>query len=71
MEQGQLLLNWTESFSNWQETFVNCRFFGWSQATLAMPCAWTGITCHGNNLAIELFLFGLNGGPSSLVDSLA
>ena len=59
---GEALLAWSRSFSNFAQVAQIHRFFGWSEATLAAPCSWTGITCKQHGL-VGLWLrdFGLLG----------
>ena len=42
---GGLLLDWSQSFENFEERAEALQFFGWSNNTASIPCSWTGITC--------------------------
>ena len=58
---GSLLLAWSRSFSNFGERAQALKFFGWSDATVGMPCSWTGITCDIGGLMLNFTDVGLAG----------
>ena len=59
---GEALLTWTKSFTNWDEAGEEYYgWFGWSQATIAEPCSWTGIICWDQTASLWLQDWGLSG----------
>ena len=58
---ASLLLAWSRSFSNFGEQAQALKFFGWSDATIGMPCSWTGITCDIGGLLLQFTDSGLAG----------
>ena len=68
MSFGQALLNWTTAFSNFDQTAQDLRWFGWSQATVAEPCSWTGVSCTAQSAGLVLPLeSGLTGRSLTLL----
>ena len=58
---GNLLLAWSRSFSNFGERAGALNFFGWSDATVSMPCSWTGVVCDIGGLMLNFTDTGLAG----------
>ena len=61
MPFGQALLKWTTAFPNFAQIAQDQRWFGWSQATVAEPCSWTGIACTAQSAQLKLPQSGLTG----------
>ena len=61
--QGQALLAWSCTFSNFAATMEACRYFGWTEATVGEPCSWGGIGCSTDGMTFSLSLrnIGLQG----------
>lgn len=71
---GEALWAWSKSFSNFDHAGQGYYgWYGWSEATLAEPCSWSGILCleptatleQQQIATLELRDFGLNGEPVS------
>ena len=63
---GQALLTWSESFSNFRHQLDDCRYFGWTEATIDEPCSWGGMRCNdeGTTFGLTLWYTGVEGtGP--------
>ena len=65
MSFGQALLNWTTAFPNFARIAQDQQWFGWSQATVAEPCSWTGVSCTAQSAELRLPRSGLTGRPLS------
>ena len=49
---GRLLLDWSRSFSNFDANLARAALFGWSNATIDIPCSWSGIICQEGHFSI-------------------
>lgn len=43
---GNLLLTWSNSFSNFAEEAELWGLFGWTEETAGIPCAWDALHCY-------------------------
>ena len=62
-QQGEALLNFSQSFYNFDTFRAAPQFTGWTRDTVGTPCGWSGITCDNNTglLNIDLADQGLQG----------
>ena len=60
-EQGLALLAWSHSFPNFANVSAAKQWAGWTNATVAGSCGWTGVTCVNHRLIINLAYQGLQG----------
>ena len=68
-QQGEALLNFSQSFSNFGAFRAAPQFSGWTVDTIDTPCGWSGITCDKDTGLLNIYLTnqGLQGELGALV----
>ena len=64
LEQGLALLDWAETCPNLPQVAAAQQWFGWTNATAAVPCSWSGVVrCDAQLLGIGLPYTGISCEP--------
>ena len=61
-EQGQALLNFANSISNFRAVVKAKNWLGWTNDTIDVPCGWPGVSCPNQQLWLILTTLSLVGG---------
>ena len=65
-DQAAALLAWSQPFTNFDNVSASERWTGWTNDTVAVPCAWTGVICSDQHLHFDLAYQHLQGEAQSL-----